>query len=44
MYLSKKLSLRFEYPKTFSVNNSLLCLIEIKNHPAEMNIIKASSL
>tara|TARA_B100001559_G_C16099441_1_gene438672 strand:+ start:393 stop:605 length:213 start_codon:yes stop_codon:yes gene_type:complete len=36
----KEIILTFEYPKTFNVNNSLLFLIEIKNHIAETNIIK----
>tara|TARA_B100001559_G_C16417980_1_gene583670 strand:- start:512 stop:784 length:273 start_codon:yes stop_codon:yes gene_type:complete len=29
-----------EYPNTFNVNNSLFCLIDIKNNIAETNIIK----
>ena len=36
----KEIIFTFEYPKTFNVSNSLLFLIEIKNHIAETNIIK----
>tara|TARA_B100000530_G_scaffold85588_1_gene52099 strand:- start:186 stop:536 length:351 start_codon:yes stop_codon:yes gene_type:complete len=36
--------LAFEYPKTFSVSNSLFCFIEIKNHIAEIKIMKGIKL